>query len=67
MIYYNVNDYLMSNEISSRILCDIKTIIKLKFVMIYSVDYVHIEFLFTKKMFFSLFVIVIIYKEVKSD
>ena len=43
-----MNDYLMSNEIISRILCDVITTMKLKFLIIYGVDYVHIEFVITK-------------------
>ena len=39
-----MNDDLISNKISSRILCDGITTMKLKYLMINRVDYVHIEF-----------------------
>ena len=48
-------------------LCDSITAMKLKYLTINGVDYVHIEFVLTKKIFFSLLVIWIIYKEVKCD
>ena len=44
-----MNDNLMSNKISSIILCDGITTMKLKLLIIYDVDYVHIEFVLMKE------------------